>query len=239
MSIKLDLEGQRFGKLVAISSTSVNGRTAWLCKCDCGNNKVVNTSALRAGLTRSCNCMRNTSINCIQDAIAKNQKFGWLLPIRIEGHRVECRCDCGSITKANVHSLLVGRYTSCGCRRAAGKINRSWRGGQTVSGSFYGRIRQGAANRNIEFDLTIADLDALVDKQNGKCALTGMDLTFGEKAISSRTASLDRIDSNLGYVPGNVQWVHKTINRMKGTLSQAAFVGMCAHVVSYNLGSSG
>lgn len=54
-----NLEGQRFGKLVAIKST---GRTSygsklWLCKCDCGNEVEVITSSLVRGLTRSCGCL--------------------------------------------------------------------------------------------------------------------------------------------------------------------------------------
>lgn len=62
MSKRLDLTGQRFGKLLAISpsenSVSENGRkrSQWLCRCDCGNECLVKTDHLRAGLTRSCGC---------------------------------------------------------------------------------------------------------------------------------------------------------------------------------------
>jgi hypothetical protein len=38
----LDITNQRFGKLVAISkAASKNGKTYWLCKCDCGNEKEI------------------------------------------------------------------------------------------------------------------------------------------------------------------------------------------------------
>jgi len=34
----LDLTGQKFGKLTAIERLpSRNGKTYWLCKCECGN----------------------------------------------------------------------------------------------------------------------------------------------------------------------------------------------------------
>ena len=36
---------------------------------------------------------------------------------------------------------------------------------------------------------------------------------------NEQTASLDRIDSTKGYVPGNIQWVHKDINRIKNKFS--------------------
>jgi hypothetical protein len=47
------------------------------------------------------------------------------------------------------------------------------------------------------------------------------------------TASLDRIDSKLGYIPGNIQWVHKTINRMKVNLPEEDFVYFCRLITDY------
>lgn len=44
------------------------------------------------------------------------------------------------------------------------------------------------------------------------------------------TASLDRIDSSKGYVIGNVQWVHKTINTMKMDLANSEFIKLCQMV---------
>lgn len=57
---KLDLTGQRFGKLfVPGPSKNIGGRTAWVCQCDCGRETVVRTSHLRSGHTSSCGC-KNT-----------------------------------------------------------------------------------------------------------------------------------------------------------------------------------
>jgi len=49
----LDLSGQRFGRLVAVSKA--DGR--WLCRCDCGGTKRVLTRHLRDGSIRSCGCI--------------------------------------------------------------------------------------------------------------------------------------------------------------------------------------
>lgn len=55
----IDITGQRYGRLVAISkSKNVNGRTSWLCKCDCGNMKNVTSNSLRRGAIKSCGCIR-------------------------------------------------------------------------------------------------------------------------------------------------------------------------------------
>ena len=49
-----------------------------------------------------------------------------------------------------------------------------------------------------------------------------------------QTASLDRIDSTKSYNVGNVQWVHKDINFMKGSLSENKFIEYCNLIVKNN-----
>lgn len=54
---KLDLTGQRFGKLTALEpAENIGSRTAWLCRCDCGQKLAITTRQLRAGLRTSCGC---------------------------------------------------------------------------------------------------------------------------------------------------------------------------------------
>ena len=54
---KLDLTGQRFGKLTVLApAENVGNRTAWLCRCDCGQETVVITQRLRDGHRTSCGC---------------------------------------------------------------------------------------------------------------------------------------------------------------------------------------
>ena len=54
---KLELTGQRFGKLTALSpAENIGNKTTWLCRCDCGRETVVKTQHLRSGHTKSCGC---------------------------------------------------------------------------------------------------------------------------------------------------------------------------------------
>ena len=63
MRKRLDLTGQRFGKLTVLrSAEDINGRTAWVCRCDCGQETVVMTNNLRSGRSRSCGGHPNTKI---------------------------------------------------------------------------------------------------------------------------------------------------------------------------------
>lgn len=60
----VDIAGKKFGMLTAISKTATKQGTnaVWLCHCDCGGTKFVNTGELRKGLSgkgvRSCGCLR-------------------------------------------------------------------------------------------------------------------------------------------------------------------------------------
>lgn len=54
---KLNLTGQRYGKLTALApAENIGARTAWLCRCDCGREIVVKTVHLRSGHKMSCGC---------------------------------------------------------------------------------------------------------------------------------------------------------------------------------------
>lgn len=60
MGQKLDLDGKRFGKLVATNQLKRrNDRTLRLCMCDCGNEQWVLTYSLLHNHTRSCGCARS------------------------------------------------------------------------------------------------------------------------------------------------------------------------------------
>jgi hypothetical protein len=55
-----DIIGRRFGMLTVLSyDHSFNRNTYWLCKCDCGNTKVVKRGSLMGDDTVSCGCYRN------------------------------------------------------------------------------------------------------------------------------------------------------------------------------------
>jgi hypothetical protein len=56
---RIDLTGQRFGRLLVISHAKTRGKIAfWLCACDCGTEKVVNGGSLKSGHSISCGCFQ-------------------------------------------------------------------------------------------------------------------------------------------------------------------------------------
>lgn len=55
----VDISGKRFGRLVAIrhEGYSENNASLWVCKCDCGNEKITLAKSLNRGGTKSCGCL--------------------------------------------------------------------------------------------------------------------------------------------------------------------------------------
>lgn len=57
---KNNISGCRFGKLIVMkrAQNTKDGKTQWLCQCDCGNSKIIRKSDLITGKTKSCGCLR-------------------------------------------------------------------------------------------------------------------------------------------------------------------------------------
>lgn len=53
-----DLTGKRFGQLTVLGpAEDANGKARWLCRCDCGKEKITYGSNLKKGTTKSCGCL--------------------------------------------------------------------------------------------------------------------------------------------------------------------------------------
>lgn len=61
MGALVDLTGKRFGRLVVLRLEEMRGNkhgtnAVWLCRCDCGVEKVAYSMNLQRGKTTSCGC---------------------------------------------------------------------------------------------------------------------------------------------------------------------------------------
>lgn len=112
----------------------------------------------------------------------------------------------------------------------------NWRGYEDISGAYFRSVELKADKRDLPFDITIEEIWQLYLDQNRRCALSGKPLIFSTRKNKSgikQTASLDRIDSSLGYVPGNIQWVHKKFQFMKTDMQNDDFIYWCEKVAKY------
>lgn len=109
-----------------------------------------------------------------------------------------------------------------------------------VSGTLMTYLRRKAKERNLTFDLTAEQLWDLFLKQNGCCALSGVEITLTTEINKQHnldrnklTASLDRIDNSKGYSIDNVQWIHKVLNAMRRQYSIEEYVYWCSLVANH------
>jgi len=96
-----------------------------------------------------------------------------------------------------------------------------------ISTKYFSTIKHGAKSRNLELTITTEDIHNLWILQNKKCALSGLRIDFYKSNDIKNTASVDRIDSNKGYLLDNIQIVHKDLNKMKMEFSQEHFIAVC------------
>lgn len=147
-----------------------------------------------------------------------------------------CKCICDKEIwrlDSYLKSYYPQRKYSCGCMtgysRGKGKDNPNWKGVGDISGNHAAQIRKNAKRRNLEFIPTTQELWELYLAQDKKCAISQLPISFKDK-----TASLDRINSDLGYTHENIQWVHKHINQMKLDLDQELFIKYCKIIANLN-----
>jgi hypothetical protein len=115
--------------------------------------------------------------------------------------------------------------------------------------NLFNRAKRRAERRQgIPFDkeVKVEDWLAIYDAQEGKCALSGIEMTFtydenhptcnaGAKNMKwPYNISPDQIDSGKGYVRGNVQFVCSQVNMMKGELPIEALVHISRKIVDHN-----
>ena len=144
------------------------------------------------------------------------------------------KCDCNNEIILPMGALVTGNTGSCGCLKSelCHSKSHSWQGYKEIPKTFWNRIQSNAKSREIEFDIDIEYVWKLFLKQKRKCALSGCVLKFSSQ--NNTIASLDRIDSKKGYIKGNIQWVHKTIQKMKFVYSQNYFLNICEAVADYS-----
>jgi hypothetical protein len=164
-----------------------------------------------------------------------NKKFGKLTVLPYVGWRqgrrelfVLTRCDCGKEVLQMPHTLQAGKVESCGCSRYAKHdyYNQSKPDGNRLfkygSRHHYGNMKRDAENRGIIFNLSYDTFAFFISQQCFYC--------------SNKATGLDRIDSDKGYEAENVVSCCKHCNRMKHTLTHAAFLELIEKIYLKHFG---
>ena len=153
MTPKINQVGKRYGKLVVVKEFGRNKykQITWLCKCDCGGEKVVTSSGLNT--TESCGCLRKEKAQKKFSSKLVGKKFNSLTVIKDSGERLGnsilwlCLCECGTYKKLKGYPIQKGIVKSCGCFQSPDLTGRKF-GRLTVKG-YSGESQKGITRNKI------------------------------------------------------------------------------------------
>ncbi len=98
-------------------------------------------------------------------------------------------------------------------------------------------MRKSAKHRNQECCVTLTELKLLWEQQKGICPYTGWDLVllpcttdYESTPLTINRASVDRIDSAIGYTPDNIQFVAVIANYAKNAFTEEELIKFCHDV---------
>ena len=116
-----DLTGLRIGKLTVLEPTEERVRSAvvWRCRCDCGNEILVESRRLKPGVIYSCGCEKDPYAD-LKDLTGL--RFGKLTVKVRSGNKTKdgnplwlCQCECGNTIETTKRRLITGNTSSSGC----------------------------------------------------------------------------------------------------------------------------
>lgn len=128
-SPRINRIGKKYGMLTVVDlalpiiTKSGKRRTAWLCRCDCGNERIVDGGYLKQGHVKSCGCLRGKrpSIDLTGMVFGRLRVIKEADPvISPSGKKYRtwlCHCRCGKEVVVAQNNLKRGISKSCGCLR--------------------------------------------------------------------------------------------------------------------------
>jgi hypothetical protein len=88
-----------------------------------------------------------------------------------------------------------------------------------------GRLRDLKTNLGHELTITIDDIKQMWNDQDGRCHWLGIKMSLEDVDIKNSpfAPSVERVDSSIGYVPGNVVLASRFANRGRGAYDNNDF----------------
>ena len=129
--------GNRYGRLTVLERAPNQGtRVQWLCRCDCGTEKVIGGKQLRRATTTSCGCLRKEVTakqgrkNRLSEAEVRRKclENGFELLSDYKGilSKAAFRCvSCGHEFERRAEASIYGNWGCDRCSKAGYDFNRS------------------------------------------------------------------------------------------------------------------
>lgn len=100
--------------------------------------------------------------------------------------------------------------------------------------NMYKNAKYDSKKINRDFTITTDYILQLWKSQNGKCAITGLDMDIipGNNKINPNKCTIDRIDSSKGYIPENIWLVCSWANTSKNNLNSTQLKIFCTGIMN-------
>lgn len=247
------LVGQRFGRLVVIerSKNWVSGPIKWLCQCDCGATCEPQAGNLKSGKAQSCGCYRREQVSKLKGSVRPphvdltGKIFGRWTVIGFSGRTKArdskwlCRCSCGIQKNVSGSNLTKGWSKSCGCYRE--EKSRETVNGFRVKGhplySRWGQMLSRCSNPQHFAYPDYGGRGVKVCERWHDFMLFLDDMSPGWRP----GLTLDRINVDGNYEPGNCRWsdsIEQMTNRRTSKLIDTPWGQMTIGAAAKKLGMS-
>lgn len=97
--------------------------------------------------------------------------------------------------------------------------------------------RDRAKSKNRLFDISKEDLMDLWNKQEGKCAISKIPMTFNiDSGRNPYNISIDQINPSKGYTKDNIQLICMCVNQLKSDFDMSTVINICKNILNnYNM----
>jgi hypothetical protein len=240
--------GQRFGRWTVLEETwkpyrsrPGPGKRAVICRCDCGHTRTNEVYSLISGRSQSCGCLTR------ETAVEPGQRFVRLVVLELTrspgtaakpaGYpAAACRCDCGNETTVRLDHLAKGETTSCGClaRETAAELCRTVKphtkhglGGHPLFHTWHDMMSRCYNPDNANFKhYGGRGITVCTEWHDIANFITWIQQNLGPRPDGM---SLDRIDNDGPYAPGNVRWRDQSgqcVNRRPNITASSRYKGV-------------
>lgn len=239
---KLDLSGQRFGKLLVVKDSdrvSPKGHRIYVdCICDCGNTTTLCKMSLKKeNGTKSCGCLSKKYFIDLT-----GQKFNnltlttYLGKDNSKNNVYRATCDCGGSIIVQGSDAKTGKIQSCGCKYFTKQVaTAKARGLEGLYKQLFAGYK-GAPRRGYSFNLDYEWFKLEIVKNCHYCNSVPQNTKVHKQSYGDLILlynGLDRVNNDIGYEPENCVPCCRSCNIAKHTYSAGHFKEMVTNIYNH------